>query len=310
MTSQDAHGLELSAPVATRTAAAPTPEPDRSYRSARQILVRQFVRNRGAIDGLAIIGFFILMTLIGPFLTPYDPLDQDLSSAFLPRTLAHPLGTDELGRDTLTRLLYGSRITLLITLGAVAISLVLGGGLGLVAGFYGGKVDNLSMRAIDILMAMPGFLLAIAVIAALGVGTVNLIIAVAAVSLPSFARFARASTLAVRNQEYILAARASGAGATRLMLSHILPNITAPLIVQTSLRMATAILTASGLSFLGLGPAPPTPEWGAMLNTGRKFITSHAELATYPGLAILFVTIGFNLLGDGLRDALDPRLRR
>ena len=151
--------------------------------------------------------------------------------------------------------------------------------------------------------------MAIAVIAALGAGTVNLIVAVAAVSIPPFARIARASTLSVRNQDYILAARASGAPNSRLMAGHVLPNITAPLTVQTSLRMATAILTASGLSFLGLGPAPPTPEWGAMLSTGRKFITSHAELATYPGLAILFVTLGFNLLGDGLRAVLDPQLR-
>jgi peptide/nickel transport system permease protein len=284
--------------------------PDAAHRSATRMLVRQFVRNPGAVTGLAIVALCILLAVVGPLLTPHDPLEQDLSEAFKPPSLAHPLGTDELGRDTLTRILYGSRITLLITLGAVALSLVFGGGIGLVAGFYGGRVDNLSMRGIDILMAMPGFLLAIAVIAALGVGTVNLIIAVAAVSIPSFARIARASTLAVRNQDYILAARASGARPRRLMVSHILPNITAPLTVQTSLRMATAILTASGLSFLGLGPAPPAPEWGAMLSTGRKFITSHAELATYPGLAILLVTLGFNLLGDGLRDALDPRLRK
>jgi peptide/nickel transport system permease protein len=284
--------------------------PDAAHRSATRMLARQFVRNPGAVTGLAIVALCILLAVVGPLLTPHDPLEQDLSEAFKPPSLAHPLGTDELGRDTLTRILYGSRITLLITLGAVALSLLLGGGIGLVAGFYGGRVDNLSMRGIDILMAMPGFLLAIAVIAALGAGTVNLIIAVAAVSIPSFARIARASTLAVRNQDYILAASASGARPRRLMVSHILPNITAPLTVQTSLRMATAILTASGLSFLGLGPAPPTPEWGAMLSTGRKFITSHAELATYPGLAILLVTLGFNLLGDGLRDALDPRLRK
>jgi peptide/nickel transport system permease protein len=273
------------------------------------LAARQFVRNRGAVVGLLLVGLCVVLAIVGPLLTPYDPLEQDLSEAFMSPSLAHPLGTDELGRDTVTRLLHGSRITLLITLGAVALSLIFGGGLGLVAGFYGGRVDNLSMRALDILMALPGFLLAIAVIAALGVGTLNLIIAVAAVSIPSFARIARASTLAVRNQDYILAARASGAPNRRLMLSHVLPNIAAPLIVQTSLRMATAILTASGLSFLGLGPAPPTPEWGAMLSTGRKFITSHAELATYPGLAILVVTLSFNLLGDGLRDALDPRLR-
>ncbi len=278
--------------------------------SGRWDVSRQFVRNRGAVVGLALVCLCVALAVLGPLLTPYDPLDQDLSEALKPPSLAHPLGADELGRDTLTRLLYGSRITLLITLGAVALSLVFGGWLGLVAGFYGGRVDNLSMRALDILMAMPGFLLAIAVIAALGVGTLNLIIAVAAVSIPPFARIARASTLSVRNEDYILAARACGAPNARLMMAHVLPNIAAPLIVQTSLRLATAILTASGLSFLGLGPAPPTPEWGAMLSTGRKFITSHAELSTYPGLAILVVTLSFNLLGDGLRDALDPRLRR
>jgi peptide/nickel transport system permease protein len=272
-------------------------------------MLRQFIRNRGAIAGLVVVSICLLLALIGPLLTPYDPLEQDLSEAFKGPRPGHLLGTDELGRDLLTRLLYGSRITLLITLGAVGASLVIGCGLGLAAGFYGRWVDTLSMRGLDILMAMPGFLLAVAVIAALGVGTLNLVIAVATISIPPFARIARGSTLTVRNQDYILAARALGASNGRLMLQHVLPNIAAPLIVQTSLRMATAILTASGLSFLGLGPAPPTPEWGAMLSTGRKFITSHAELATYPGLAILLVTLGFNLLGDGLRDALDPRLR-
>ena len=279
-------------------------------RSGLRSFTRQFVRNRGAVVGLVLVCLCLLAAIVGPLLMRGDPLEMSLSDAFKPPSAASPLGTDARGRDVLTRLLHGSRITLLITLGSVALSLLIGGGIGLVAGFYGGHVDNLSMRALDILMAMPGFLLAMAVIAALGAGLVNLIIAVAAVSIPPFARIARASTLSVRTNDYILAARASGASNGRLMISHVLPNITAPLIVQTSLRMATAILTASGLSFLGLGPAPPTPEWGAMLSTGRKFITSHAELATYPGLAILLVTLAFNLLGDGLRDALDPRLRR
>ena len=271
---------------------------------------RQFIRNRGAIAGLAIVALCLLAALLGPLVAPADPLQMNLASAFRPPSLEHPLGTDELGRDVLTRLLYGARITLLITFGAVMLSLLLGGALGLAAGFYGGRVDNLLMRGLDILMAMPGFLLAIAVIAALGPGTVNLIVAVATISVPPFARIARASTLSVRNQDFIMAARALGATNLRQMAVHTLPNIASPLIVQTSLRMATAILTASGLSFLGLGPPPPEPEWGAMLSTARKFITSHAELATYPGLAILLVTLGFNLLGDGLRDALDPRLRR
>ena len=282
----------------------------RTQSSGFRALTRQFVRNRGAVAGLVLVCLCLLAAIFGPLVMRGDPLEMSLSDAFKPPSAANPLGTDELGRDILTRLLHGSRITLLITLGAVTLSLLIGGGIGLVAGFYGGRVDNLSMRALDILMAMPGFLLAIAVIAALGAGLVNLIIAVAAVSIPPFARIARASTMSVRANDYILAARASGASNGRLMLGHVLPNIAAPLIVQTSLRMATAILTASGLSFLGLGPAPPTPEWGAMLSTGRKFITSHAELATYPGLAIMLVTLAFNMLGDGLRDALDPRLRR
>ena len=290
--------------------AAPAALPASSpHRTAAQIVAGQFARNRGGVVGLSLVVLCLAAAVVGPALTPHDPIEMSLSDAFRSPSLTYPLGTDELGRDTLTRLLYGARITLLITLGAVAISLAIGGGLGLVGGFYGGWVDNLIMRLLDVLMAMPGFLLAIAVIAALGPGTVNLIIAVAAVSIPPFARIARASVLIAKNQDYILAARASGARNARLMLVHLLPNIAAPLVVQTSLRMATAILTASGLSFLGLGPAPPTPEWGAMLSTGRKFITSHAELATYPGLAIMLVTLGFNLLGDGLRDALDPRLR-
>ena len=296
--------------LAAAPTAAPSESPATSYRTATQITIQQFSRNRGGLAGLALVMLCLLAAVIGPFLTTYDPVEMSLSDAFMAPSLAHPLGTDELGRDTLTRLLHGARITLLITLGAVALSLVIGGAIGLMAGFYGGRTDNLLMRAIDVLMAMPGFLLAIAVIAALGPGTLNLVIAVAAVSIPPFARIARASTLAARNQDYVLAARASGAQSWRLMLTHLLPNISAPLVVQTSLRMATAILTASGLSFLGLGPAPPAPEWGAMLSTGRKFITSHAELATYPGLAIMLVTLGFNLLGDALRDALDPRLRR
>jgi peptide/nickel transport system permease protein len=273
-------------------------------------VVRQFRQSRAAVVGLALTLVFLLLALLAPVLAPYDPTAFTLGQQLKPPSATNLLGTDELGRDILSRILYGARITLLITLGAVLVSLVIGTLLGIVAGFLGGWTDTLVMRLMDVLLAMPGFLLAIAIIAALGAGTVNVVIAVGVFSIPSFARVARGSTLSVKQQDYVLAARALGEPAGGIMWRHILPNVTPPLVVQTTLRLATAILTASGLSFLGLGPQPPTPEWGAMLSTGRNMITSSPQLATIPGLAILLVAIGFNLLGDGLRDALDPRMKR
>jgi peptide/nickel transport system permease protein len=273
-------------------------------------VVRQFWRSKSAVVGLVLTVLFVLLALLAPVLAPSDPTLFTLGQQLQPPSSAHPLGTDELGRDTLSRILYGARITLLITLGAVLVSLVVGTFLGVVAGFLGGWTDTLIMRLMDILLAMPGFLLAIAIIAALGVGTFNVVVAVGVFSIPAFARVARGSTLSVKQQEFVLAARALGGAPSEIMWRHVLPNVTPPLVVQTTLRLATAILTASGLSFLGLGPQPPTPEWGAMLSTGRNLITSSPQLATIPGLAILLVAIGFNLLGDGLRDALDPRLKR
>ncbi|MFN8633747.1 MAG: ABC transporter permease [Chloroflexota bacterium] len=273
-------------------------------------VVRQFWKSRAAVVGLVLTLLFVVMASLAPLLAPYDPTAFTLGQQLRPPSTTNLLGTDELGRDILSRLLYGARITLLITLGAVLVSLAVGTLLGIVAGFLGGWTDTLVMRLMDVMLAMPGFLLAIAIIAALGAGTANVVIAVGVYSIPSFARVARGSTLSVKQQDYVLAARALGEPAPGIMWRHILPNVTPPLVVQTSLRLATAILTASGLSFLGLGPQPPTPEWGAMLSTGRNFITSSPQLATIPGLAILMVAIGFNLLGDGLRDALDPRLKR
>lgn len=207
-------------------------------------------------------------------------------------------------------MIWGSRITLLMTVGAVLLALVTGASLGIVAGFRGGWADTAIMRCMDVLLAMPTFLLAVAIIAALGAGTVNVILAVGIGSMPTFARIARGSTISVKQEDYVTAVRAVGASTNRIMWRHILPNVASALLVQTTLRLATAILTASGLSFLGLGPQPPTPEWGAMLSTGRNYLTSSPQLAAIPGVAILLVTIGFNLLGDGLRDALDPRLKR
>ncbi|HZO26648.1 MAG TPA: ABC transporter permease [Chloroflexota bacterium] len=273
-------------------------------------VVRQFRRSRAAVVGLALTLTFVLLALLAPILAPHDPTAFTLGQQLKPPSATNLLGTDELGRDILSRILYGARITLLITLGAVLVSLVVGTLLGVVAGFLGGWSDTLVMRLMDVLLAMPGFLLAIAIIAALGAGTFNVVVAVGVFSIPAFARVARGSTLSVKQQDYVLAARALGGPSAAIMWRHVLPNVTPPLVVQTTLRLATAILTASGLSFLGLGPQPPTPEWGAMLSTGRNMITSSPQLATIPGLAILLVAIGFNLLGDGLRDALDPRMKR
>src|SRR5688572_13485522 len=273
-------------------------------------VVRQFKRSRAAVAGLLLIVVFLLTAVLAPLIAPHDPTAFSLGQQLAAPSLRYPLGTDELGRDILSRLLWGARITLLITLGAVTLALVVGTVLGILAGYQGAWSDTVIMRVMDILLAMPGFLLAIAIIAALGVGTLNVIIAVGVYSIPGFARVARGSTLSIKQQDYVLAARALGAPDGRIMWRHVLPNVTPPLLVQTTLRLATAILTASGLSFLGLGPQPPTPEWGAMLSTGRNYITSSPQLATIPGLAILLVAVGFNLLGDGLRDALDPRLQR
>jgi len=226
-----------------------------------------------------------------------------------PPSLAHPLGTDELGRDVLSRLLWGGRNTLLVTGAAVAIAFVCGSALGVVAGYRGGAVDTGIMRAMDVLLALPGFLLAVAIIAALGPGMSNVIIAIGINSIPPFARLARGSTLLVRGEVYVQAARTLGASEGLIMARHVFPNIVSPLVVEATLRLATAILTASGLSFLGLGVQPPTAEWGAMLSVGRNYITSSPQLVVVPGAAILLVTLAFNAVGDGLRDALDPRHR-
>lgn len=271
---------------------------------------RAFRRSRAALVGLVIITAFLLMALFAPLIAPANPTAFSLGDQLLPASVAHPLGTDELGRDTLSRLLWGARITLLMTVGAVVLALVTGAFLGIVAGFRGGWVDTAIMRCVDVLLAIPTFLLAIAIIAALGASTTNVILAVGIGSMPTFARIARGSTISVKQEDYVMAVRAVGASSNRIMWRHILPNVASALLVQTTLRLATAILTASGLSFLGLGPQPPTPEWGAMLSTGRNYLTSSPQLVAIPGLAILLVTIGFNLLGDGLRDALDPRLKR
>jgi peptide/nickel transport system permease protein len=292
-------------PDSTITLAAP-----RKVRSYFQLVFDQFLRNRIAVAGAVVLLTVILVVLIGPLFIKQDAFSMNLGDRLLPASWDHPLGTDLLGRDMLERLILGGRVSLLITSGAVALAVVVGSLLGVVSGYYAGTVDFITMRLVDVLMTLPGFLLAIGIVAALGVGTLNVILAVGIAAVPAFARISRGSTLSVRSQEYVEAARAIGVGTPRILYRHVLPNIVPPLIVQTTLQLATAMLTASGLSFLGLGPQPPTPEWGAMLAEGRDLITNAPALVVYPGLTILLVAVCFNLVGDGLRDAVDPYLRR
>jgi peptide/nickel transport system permease protein len=273
-------------------------------------ILRQFRRNRGGVAGLLIVLAFLLVAVLAERLMPHNPVQQDLAVALRPPGGAYLLGTDELGRDILSRIIMGARVSLLMSVAAVAGASIVGSVLGALAGYLGGRFDHLVMRGIDILLALPGILLAITIIAVLGVGLVNVIVAIAISGIPVFARLARGAALTVKEQEYIQAARVLGAQERRILVNHVFPNILAPLLVQATLLMATAVLTASSLSFLGLGAQPPTPEWGAMLSSGRTYLTSRPHVGTSPGIAVMLAVLGFNLLGDGLRDALDPRLKR
>ncbi len=268
---------------------------------------QQFHKQRLGLIGGGILCMLLLMALLAPVLAPYDPLAQDLYQRLQPPSTDHWFGTDDFGRDILSRIVYGSRISLRI--GLIAISLALTGGtlFGLVAGYRGGMVDMLIMRSMDLMLAFPSILLAIAIVAVIGPGIENAILAVSIVLVPQFARLVRSSVLTVREATYVEAARALGATESRLLFYSILPNCTAPLIVQTTLGMGTAILDAAGLSFLGLGAQPPVPEWGAMLSGGRELLLRAPWVMTFPGLAIFAVVLGLNLFGDGLRDALDPK---
>ncbi len=273
-------------------------------------LWRRLRRNQAAIAGAGIVTIFVLLAVLAPVLVPFNPTQGNLNDRLQPPSAAHWLGTDELGRDLLSRILFGARISLQIQIVAVVLALVVGVALGSVGGYLGGYMDNIIMRAMDILLAFPGIFLALAIIAALGPGLLNLMLAAGISSVPQFARIVRASVLSLKEREFVEAARALGGGSNRIMFRHLLPNCLAPIIVQSTLRMATVLLTASGLSFLGLGVQPPTPEWGAMLSNARSYLIVAPHVATIPGLAIMVVVVGFNLFGDGLRDTLDPRLRQ
>jgi peptide/nickel transport system permease protein len=270
---------------------------------------RRLVGKRASLAGLVIVVGFVLVAVLADVLSPYDPLVGNLAQRLQPPSGAHWLGTDALGRDMLSRLMVGARTSLIIQLATIGFAISLGTVWGLVAGYFRGWVDEVSMRIIDVLLAFPGILLAITIVAVLGAGFGNIVIALTIASLPSLARLLRGVVLGLRELEFVEAARAIGESHQSIMIRYILPGTVAPLTVAASLRMASILLSASALSFLGLGVLPPTPEWGAMLSDARDYMFSSPHATTIPGLAITIVVIGFNLLGDGLRDALDPKMR-
>lgn len=259
--------------------------------------------------GLVILLLLVIAAIVAPLLTSYNPEKQTLGDALIHPNATHPLGTDHLGRDVLARLLYGGRLSLMIGFLAVGIGLLVGMPLGAISGYYGGWIDMIVQRIADILLSFPSILLALALVAVLGVGLRNVIISVGVAAVPRFIRIVRGSVLSIREQTYVEAARAVGVKDRYILARHIMVNALAPVIVQATLNLGTAILVAAGLGFLGLGVQPPTPEWGSMLGEGRQYIFSASYMATFPGIAIFLAVLGFNLMGDGLRDALDPRLR-
>lgn len=267
-------------------------------------------KNRMAMVGLVVLAILVFACIFAPYLSPYEPDGQMVREKFIAPNAQHWFGTDNLGRDILTRILYGGRISLIIGLIAAVMSALMGTILGSIAGFYGGKIDNIVMRIVDVMMAIPSMLLSIALVAALGNKVQNVILAVAIASAPSCSRIVRASVMSVKGQEYVEAATSIGASNFRIILKHVLPNCLAPLIVNTTMSVANAILTAASLSFVGLGVQPPSPEWGAMLSAARPFIRDYSYTVFFPGLAIMVTILSLNLVRDGLRDALDPKLKR
>jgi peptide/nickel transport system permease protein len=265
-------------------------------------------RNPLAMVGLTITLLLILIAIFAPLLAPHDPITQDLSRRLLPPlTPGNPLGTDDFGRDILSRILYGSRTTLYIVMLVILTAPVVGLVIGTVAGYFGGWIDVVLMRITDIFLAFPKLILALALVAVLGPGMENAVLAIALTSWPPYARVARAETLTVRSSDYIAAVKLQGAGAARVIWGHVIPMCLPSVIIRVTLDMAGVILTAAGLGFLGLGVQPPLPEWGLMISAGRKYLFEQWWVATMPGLAIFIVSLGFNLLGDGLRDVLDPK---
>jgi peptide/nickel transport system permease protein len=270
---------------------------------------QQFRHSRGALTGVAILVLLVLTAVFAPAIAPYG-LDEQTRESRMPPSAEHPMGTDSLGRDILSRVVFGGRLSLTVGVISVVIGLSLGTVLGLLGGYYGRQVDAAVVMLTDVLLSFPSILLAMAIIAILGRGLGNVMIAVGIASIPAYVRLVRSSVLAAKNLPYVEAAQVLGAGNARIMARHLLPNVVGPVTVLATLSIATAILTAAGLSFLGLGAQPPTPEWGAMVSDGRQYLRSHWWIAAMPGFAIMLTVLAINLIGDGLRDALDPRLRR
>ena len=271
---------------------------------------RRLRRNRWAVLGMAVVGVFAVLAAGAPLLNLPDPITQDLNARLLSPSHLHWLGTDDLGRDLLSRIIYGGRTSLTVGIVSVSIALAIGTLLGLVGGYYSGWAESVTMRLMDVMLAFPATLLAIFIVGIRGPGLNNAMLAIGVINIPIFARIVRGSVLRARQEDYVEAARALGASQVRIIGRHILPNTLAPVIVQTTLGVGSAVLEAAGLSFLGLGAQAPTPEWGAMLTNTREYLRDAPWAATFPGIAILLTVVGCNLLGDGLRDALDPRLRQ
>jgi dipeptide transport system permease protein len=300
---------------ATNTAGAIAPKPAPVLTPGREVWL-SLKANRGAMAALTIIVLLVLCAISAPLLAPHDYTAQNVDIALTPPvweeggSWTYVLGTDGIGRDILSRLIYGSRYSLMIGLIVVTLSLTVGVMFGLVSGFYRGTVDTLIMRLMDIILALPSLLLAIVIVVLLGTGLTNAMIAVAITNIPHYARLTRAAVMTELTKDYVVASKVAGAGTLRLMFKTVLPNCLAPLIVQSTLGISSAVLDAAALGFLGLGAQPPTPEWGTMLADARQYIDSAWWVVTFPGLAILVTVLAFNLLGDGLRDALDPKLKR
>jgi peptide/nickel transport system permease protein len=291
------------------TATASTLDPIATAPGGSPRWVRRFSRNKLVVFGGAIVLIILAAALFAPLLAPHSPYEQFTMDQLVGPSADYPLGTDELGRDVLSRVLFGARISIQVAVISVSIGLFIGGTLGLLAAYHGGAWDMVIMRIADILFAFPSLLLAIAVLAVLGPSLANVMVAIGIIFIPIFVRVTRAAGLVIMQEQYVEASKASGAGPGQIMLRHVLPNAMAPLLVQITLAISYAILAEAGLSFLGLGAQPPEPSWGSMLSTGRGFMTFAPWTAFAPGMAIFIAVLGFNILGDGLRDVLDPRLK-
>lgn len=273
------------------------------------ITMRRLKKNKTAMAGLVILVLMLLIAVFAPIIAPYDYTETDLFATFGTPSLKHPFGTDELGRDILSRLMIGAQYSLRIGFISVLASSVIGIALGAICGYFGGKVDSIIMRLMDVFQALPALVMAIAICAVLGPGVNNCIISIAVSGVPGYVRMARASVLNIRKMEYLEAATAINCSTPTIIIKHILPNALAPLIVQMTMGVANSILSASSLSFIGLGVQPPTPEWGAMLSAGRNYIRNYPHMVLFPGITIMLCILSLNMLGDGLRDALDPKLK-